>query len=285
MKKIEIDTFSSFVLLIIGAIVILPGGIEWACEIILLLKGGFGCDKGDPIELCKFSALALTVFFKGTWWVWFLLSLMSIPTVFTISRYIGALQRKKEEERFTTCPTCDYSPLSWDAKACPSCGSPKLATKPAELQFYNWINIIFILICCKMAFFPEDLTPYTNRLSELIESSELNVNPRERLRMRAKLNILFPDQSNSSEKKLSKNNEPKLIAFNIEDLNNFKSSIEENYRGKGFSIIDMDDISIQSSKSMRGQVSISEDSTGNETIVQCKAFDKKTEGNFNWRCN
>lgn len=154
MKKPELEILQSLIVLTLSLLIIF-GGLEYLFDIYLQIKYSSCIDKLDP-DVCNKIFERNTISFSRTTksggWIWIFASSLGVMGMISPFKHLKKIQKEKSLFAFTSCPICNYEPISWDAKICPKCGTSEVNQRLFGYNFVFLSHLFYFFACMTKAF-------------------------------------------------------------------------------------------------------------------------------------
>jgi hypothetical protein len=253
--------FENILCTLLGLLLISDQGINFLVNLIYESK--FGSCEFDywGLEKClKLRNDTIISIKEEGWWIWIFISLFFIPQIIESFFHLRNIVKLKKAGFKNACPECYHYPVSWEARICPSCGSPSADSQIGGHYFTFLSHIFFIYACLHLASFPlttSQKTKFEN--NSLLDSTQEPKNVHEKL------------------KKIHQNRS--------QTLENIKISIREYYAREN---ITTDEFNLKFTSQKDGSTSITgtvviSNSKNEKSIVSCNAA-KNSDDIYEWSC-
>lgn len=139
------NQLENIIITVIGIILCSHQAFNYIAYIFLKHYLEIDCDL-DPsiLEMCS----DLTNIFKiYLGWIFLFVGLFYISPTINCYKYLKEIKKLKNEGTNQACSECNFSPVSWEAKVCPSCGSPSVNHDINGYGFTFLSHILFLGGC------------------------------------------------------------------------------------------------------------------------------------------
>jgi hypothetical protein len=154
MKKPELEIFQSIIVLTLSLLIIF-GGLEYLFDMYLSIEYSSCINKLD-VEFCNeelnIKTIAFSKAIESGGWIWIFASSLGVMGMITPFKQLKKIQKEKSLFAFTSCPICDYEPISWDAKTCPKCGTSEVNQRLFGYNFVFSSHLFYFFVCIGKAF-------------------------------------------------------------------------------------------------------------------------------------
>ena len=154
MKKPELEIFQSIIVLTLSLLIIF-GGPEYLFDIHLQMEYSTCIDE-RTVEICNKIFDRKTTSFSRAYndggLLWIIASSLGVMGMITPFKQLKKTQKEKSLFAFTSCPICDYEPISWDAKTCPKCGTSEVNQRLFGYNFVFSSHLFYFFVCIGKAF-------------------------------------------------------------------------------------------------------------------------------------